>query len=59
MINDRSLRWPVLLLEVILKSVFVIEKNLDSMWFRLLKEVYDNGRENKITYGSFAGASRL
>ena len=42
-----------------MKSVFVKEKNLDSMWFRLLKEVYDHGRKNPIHDGSFAGASRL
>lgn len=46
-------------LEVILKSVFVTEKTLDSMWFRLLKEVYEKGRKNEITYGSFAGSKRL
>ena len=42
-----------------MKSVFVTEKTLDSMWFRLLKEVSQNGRKNPITYGSFAGTNRL
>jgi thymidylate synthase len=42
-----------------LKSVFVTEKTLDSMWFRLLKEVSEHGRKNPITYGSFAGSNRL
>ena len=42
-----------------MKSVFVTEKTLDSMWFRLLKEVSENGRKNPITYGSFAGTNRL
>jgi len=42
-----------------LKSVFVEEKTLDSMWFRLLSEVYKHGRKNHIDYGSFAGSNRL
>ncbi len=42
-----------------MKSVFVTEKTLDSMWFRLLKEVNEHGRKNPITYGSFAGSNRL
>ena len=42
-----------------MKSVFVEEKTLDSMWFKLLSEVYKNGRKNHIDYGSFAGANRL
>lgn len=42
-----------------MKSVFVEERNLDSMWFCLLSELYKHGRKNPIDYGSFAGASRL
>jgi thymidylate synthase len=42
-----------------LKSVFVDEKTLDSMWFVLLSEVYKHGRKNHIDYGSFAGSNRL
>lgn len=42
-----------------MKSVFVEEKTLDSMWFRLLSEVYIHGRKNHIDYGSYAGANRL
>ena len=42
-----------------MKSVFVEEKTLDSTWFKLLSEVYKNGRKNHIDYGSFAGANRL
>jgi len=42
-----------------LKSVFVNEKTLDSCWFKLLSEVWQHGRKNKIDYGSFAGSSRL
>ena len=44
---------------VILKSVFVSEKTIDSTWFKLLSEVWKHGRKNKIDYGSFAGSSRL
>lgn len=29
------------------------------MWFGLLSKIYDNGRINKITVGSYAGAKRL
>jgi thymidylate synthase len=42
-----------------LKSVFVVEKTIDSMWFRLLSEVYKKGRKNHIDNGSFAGSDRL
>lgn len=35
------------------------EKTLDSTWFKLLCEVWLNGRKNKIDYGSFAGSNRL
>jgi thymidylate synthase len=42
-----------------MKSVFVQEKNLDSMWFRLLSEVYQHGRKNHIDTGSFEGSNRL
>lgn len=42
-----------------MKSVFVEEKTLDSMWFKLLSECYLHGRKNPIDYGSYAGASRL
>lgn len=42
-----------------MKSVFVEEKTLDSMWFALLSEVYKHGRKNHIDYGSFAGSNRL
>lgn len=42
-----------------LKSVFVEERDLDSTWFSLLSELYKHGRENEITYGSYAGAKRL
>ncbi len=42
-----------------MKSVFVEEKTLDSMWFVLLSEVYKHGRKNHIDYGSFAGSNRL
>ncbi len=42
-----------------MKSVFINEKTLDSCWFKLLSEVWKNGRKNKIDYGSFAGSSRL
>lgn len=42
-----------------MKSVFVEEKTLDSMWFTLLSEVYKHGRKNHIDYGSFAGSNRL
>ena len=41
------------------KSVFIEEKTIDSMWFKLLYEVYKNGRINKIDTGSFAGSTRL
>jgi hypothetical protein len=43
----------------ILKSIFIEERNLDSMWFALLSEVYKHGRKNHIDTGSFAGADRL
>lgn len=42
-----------------MKSVFIEEKTLDSMWFQLLSELYKNGRVNHIDSGSFAGANRL
>ena len=42
-----------------MKSVFITENTLDSMWFRLLSEIYDNGRINHIDNGSFAGSNRL
>jgi len=42
-----------------LKSVFVDEKTLDSMWFTLLSELYKHGRKNHIDNGSFAGSNRL
>ena len=41
------------------KSVFINEKTIDNMWFKLLYEVYKNGRVNPIDTGSFAGAKRL
>ena len=41
------------------KSVFIEEKTIDSMWFKLLYEVYKNGRVNNIDTGSFAGSNRL
>lgn len=41
------------------KSVFIKEKTIDSMWFKLLYEVYKNGRVNPIDTGSFAGSNRL
>lgn len=40
-------------------SVFIEEKTLDSMWFKLLSEIYDKGRINSIDSGSFAGSKRL
>lgn len=42
-----------------IKPVFLEEKNLDSMWFLLLSEVYKYGRINKIDTGSFAGHNEL
>jgi len=42
-----------------MKSVFVEEKTLDSMWFTLLSELYKHGRKNHIDNGSFAGSNRL
>jgi len=42
-----------------MKSVFLQERNLDSMWFRLLYEVYHHGRKNPIHSGSYAGSNRL
>ncbi len=42
-----------------MKPVFVEEKTLDSMWFRLLSEIYEHGRVNHIDNGSFAGSNRL
>ena len=42
-----------------MKSVFVNEKTLDSTWFKLLSELWINGRKNHIDYGSFAGSNRL
>lgn len=42
-----------------IKSVFIEEKTLDGMWFRLLSEIDINGRINKIDSGSFAGSKRL
>jgi len=41
------------------KPIFIEEKTIDSMWFKLLYEVYKNGRVNPIDTGSFAGSSRL
>ena len=42
-----------------MKSVFIEERNLDTMWFALLNEVYKHGRKNHIDVGSFAGSNRL
>lgn len=42
-----------------MRSVFIIEKTLDSMWYRLLYEVYHNGRVNHIDAGSYEGIKRL
>ena len=42
-----------------MKSVFITEKTLDSMWFALLSEVDKHGRKNHIDVGSFAGSNRL
>lgn len=42
-----------------MKSVFIEERNLDTMWFALLSEVYKHGRKNHIDVGSFAGSNRL
>lgn len=41
------------------KPIFIEEKTIDSMWFKLLYEVYKNGRKNHIDTGSFAGSNRL
>ena len=41
------------------KSVFIEEMTIDSMWFKLLYEIYYKGRVNKIDNGSFAGTNRL
>jgi len=41
------------------KPIFIKEKTIDSMWFKLLYEVYKNGRVNPIDTGSFAGSNRL
>jgi len=41
------------------KSVFVVEKTLDSTWFQLLSECYKHGRKNHIDSGSYAGNYRL
>lgn len=41
------------------KSVFIEEMTLDSMWFKLLYEIYYKGRINKIDNGSFSGSKRL
>ena len=40
------------------KSCFIEGKNLDDAYFQLLSNCYHHGRINKITDGSFAGASR-
>jgi len=42
-----------------MKAVFVEEKTIDSMYFKLLSEIYDHGRINKIDSGSFKGSKRL
>jgi len=42
-----------------LKSVFVEEKTIDSTWFKLLSEIYEYGRINKVDSGSFEGSLRL
>ena len=42
-----------------MKSVFVEGKTFDDTWFKLLSEVYHNGRVNHIDAGSFAGQDRL
>jgi len=42
-----------------MKSVFIEERNLDTMWFSLLSKVYKHGRKNHIDAGSFAGDNRL
>ena len=42
-----------------MKSIFVEENTIDMTWFKLLYEIYHNGRKNPITYGSFAGSNRL
>ena len=42
-----------------MKPVFVEGKTLDDTWFKLLYEVYHNGRVNHIDNGSFAGSKRL
>lgn len=42
-----------------MKSVFVEGRDLDETWYKLLYELYQHGRENKITAGSYAGATRL
>jgi len=42
-----------------MKAVFVEEKTIDSMYFKLLSEIYDRGRINKIDSGSFKGSKRL
>lgn len=41
------------------KPVYVEGRDLDEVWFKLLSEVYNNGRRYKITSGSFAGSERL
>ena len=42
-----------------MKPIFVEGKTLDDTWFKLLYEVYHNGRVNHIDNGSFAGSNRL
>jgi len=38
-----------------LKSIFINEKTLDGAYFKILYELYHNGRKNKIDSGSYEG----
>jgi len=42
-----------------LKSIFINEKTLDGAYFKILYELYHNGRKNKIDSGSYEGCYRL
>lgn len=36
-----------------IKSVYVVGKTIDDVWFKLLSELWKNGRKNKIDSGSY------
>ena len=42
-----------------MRSIFINEKTLDGAYFKILYELYHNGRKNKIDSGSYEGCYRL